>query len=109
MDSSDAVNWKKTLAAISAIVDNLDVSRSGTNIGFIPFSSSASVAVPFPAADTRSYNPSVVKQLINSVAPLGGSERRVDRAFQVANDDLFAPRNGTRQASRQVCRKSSFE
>lgn len=104
MDSSDAVNWQKTLNAISRIVDNLDVSQTGTHIGFIPYGSSASVAMPFPAADTRRYSPSVVKQFINSVAPLGGSERRVDRAFQVAHDDLFAPRNASRQAQRQVCK-----
>lgn len=103
MDSSDAANWQKTLNAISSIVDNLDVSQSGTHIGFIPYSSSALVAVSFSSGDTRPYNPSEVKKLINSVAPSGGSERRVDRAFQLANDDLFAPRNGSRQAARQVC------
>lgn len=107
VDSSDPVNWQKTLIAISSIVDNLDVSPSGTHIGFIPYSSSASVAVPFPAAGTKRYSPSVVKQLINSVAPLGGSERRVDQAFQVANDKLFAPRNRSRQAARQVCKQTA--
>lgn len=102
MDSSDAANWQKTLTAVLAIGDNLDISQSGTHIAFISYASSASVAVPFPAADFVPYNPSVVRQLVNSVAPLGESERKVDRALQLANDELFVPRNGSRKASKQV-------
>lgn len=102
-DSSDSVNWQKTLNAISAIIDNFDVSQSGTQIGFIPYSSSAPVAVPFPSADTRRYDPTVVKEKINSVAQLGGSETRVDLAFQAARDDLFTSQNRSRQATKQVC------
>lgn len=108
VDASDDANWQQTLNAISSIVDNLDVSQGGTHIGFIPFSSSASVAVAFPVANTRPYNPSVVKNLINSVAQSGGSERRVDEAFLQADVALFVPRNGTRQASKQVCQQTGI-
>lgn len=107
VDSSDAANWQKMLTAVLAIGDNLDISQSGTHIGFISYSSSASVAVPFPAADSLPYNPNVVRQLVNSVAPLGGSERKVDRALQIANDELFVSRNGSRKASKQVCQGRS--
>ena len=107
MDSSDAANWQKTLTAVLAIGDNLDISQSGTHIGFISYASSASVALPFPAADSLPYNPRVVRQLVNSVAPLGGSERKVDRALQLANDELFVSRNGSRKASKQVCQGTS--
>lgn len=107
MDSSDAANWQKTLTAVLAIGDNLDISQSGTHIGFISYASSASVAVPFPAADSLLYNPRVVRQLVNSVAPLGGSERKVDRALQLANDELFVPRNDSRKASKKVCQGTS--
>lgn len=103
VDSTDSVNWQKTLNAISAIIDNFDVSQSGTHIGFIPYSSSATIAVPFPTADTRRYNPSVVKERIKSVALLGGSEKRIDLAFQAARDDLFTSRNRSRRAANQVC------
>lgn len=88
--------------AISAIIDNFDVSQSGTHIGFIPFSSSAAVAVPFPTADDRPYNAAVVKGRINSIAQLGGSERRVGLAFQLARDDLFTSRNRSRLATKKV-------
>ena len=91
------------LTAILAITDNLDISQSGTHIGFIPYASSALEAVPFPTTDAQPYNPSVVRQLINSVAPLGGSDRRVDRALQLANDEFFTLRNRSRKASKQVC------
>ena len=101
-DSSDTVNWQKTLNAISAIIDNLDVSQSGTHIGFIPFSSSAAVAVSFPRPDDQPYNAAVVKGRINSIAQLGGSDRRVGLAFQVASDDLFTSRNRSRPATKQV-------
>lgn len=101
-DSSDTVNWQKTLNAISAVIDNFDVSQSGTHIGFIPFSSSAAVAVPFPRPDNQPYNAAVVKGRINSIAQLGGSDRRVGFAFQVASDDLFTSRNRSRSATKQV-------
>ena len=101
-DSSDTVNWQKTLNAISAIIDNFDVSQSGTHISFIPFSSSAAVAVPFPTTDDQPYNVAGVKGRINSIAQLGGSDRRVGVAFQVARDDLFTSRNRSRTATKQV-------
>lgn len=101
-DSSDTVNWQKTLNAISAIIANFDVSQSGTHVGFIPFSSSAAVAVPFPTAGDRPYSAAVVRGRINSIAQLGGSDRRVGLAFQVARDDLFTSRNRSRPATKQV-------
>lgn len=97
------MNWQKTLNAISAIIDNFDVSQTGTHIGLIPYSSSAAVAVPFPTADTRRYNPTSVKEKINSVAQLGGSTSRVELAFQAARDDLFTSLNRSRQATKQAC------
>lgn len=102
VDSSNSVNWQKSRKGISIIIDNLDVSQSGTHVGLIPYSSSATVAVPFPTVETQPYNPDVAKNLINSVVPLRGAKSRVDRAFQIANDVLFAPRNASRRASEQV-------
>lgn len=102
VDSSNSVNWQKSRKALSIIIDNLDVSQSGTHVGLIPYSSSATVAVPFPTVETQPYNPDVAKNLINSVVPLRGAKSRVDRAFQIANDVLFAPRNASRRASEQV-------
>ncbi|XP_022806051.1 uncharacterized protein LOC111343164 [Stylophora pistillata] len=101
-DSTAGVNWQKTLNAISNIIYSFDVSQSGTHIGFIPYSSSAPVAVSFPNPYVRPYNPTTVVQSINRVAQQGGSERRLDLAFQAASDELFTPQNRSRQAVKRV-------
>lgn len=101
-DSTTGVKWQKTLSAISNILSSFDVSQSGTHIGFIPYSSSARVAVPFPSADVRSYNPTDVIQSIISVAQQGGSDRRLDLAFQTARNGLFTSQNRSRQAVKRV-------
>lgn len=101
-DSTTGVNWRKTLSAISNILSSFDVSQSGTHIGFIPYSSSARVAVPFPSADVRPYNPTAVIQSIISFAQQGGSDRRLDLAFQTARNGLFTSQNRSRQAVKRV-------
>ena len=102
VDSSDSVGWSNMQRFISSMVESFDISEERVHVGFIVFSDRAVLSFGFNELQGSSYTLSGIRQLINRVSRLGGSERRVDLALNKAYRDLFSDVGGTRVTARKV-------
>lgn len=102
VDSSDSVNWSQMLGFVTSMLASFDISQDRARVGFVVFGDNASLSFGFNAFQGASYTLDGVKQLISKISQLGGGERRVDLAFDVAYNDLFSDAGGTRMTARKV-------
>ena len=102
VDSSDAVNWSQMLRFVTSMLPSFDISQDRAHVGFVVFGDTAAVSFGFNALQGASYTRDGVTQLIGRISQLGGGERRVDLAFDVAYKDLFSDAGGTRMTARKV-------
>ena len=105
VDSSDSVNWSEMKRFVTSMLASFDISQDRAHVGFVAFGDNASVSFAFDALQGASYTRGNVKQLINRISQLGGSERRVDLAFDKAYKDLFSDGGGTRMTARKVLKR----
>ena len=97
--ASASSNWNSVIGYAKAVARSFDISPDKTHVGTIVFSNSARIAFPFDA----DYTNAGVEKLIDSLEQGDKEEVRVDRALQMANEELFNSRNGVRAGARQVC------
>ena len=102
VDSSDSVNWSQMLRFVTSMLASFDISQDRAHVGFVVYGDRASVSFGFNALQGASYTLDGVQQLISKISQLGGGERRVDLAFDVAYNDLFSDAGGTRTTARKV-------
>lgn len=96
VDSSDSVDWNSWRRYILENAQRyFKVTDDRYRVGLITYGDGARIAFPFNAAGSWA-------ELINRTPQQGGSERRVDRALQLARDELFSSRLGARTDSRKV-------
>ena len=86
------------LSYAKAVVRSFHISPSKTHVGLIVSGNNARIAFPFDA----DYTINGVQKLIDSLQQQGEKEGRIDRALQMANQDLFNTRYGARAGARQV-------
>ena len=100
VDASDSPSsyWNGIIGYAKAVASSFDISPDKTHVGMIVFSNSARIAFPFDA----DYTNVGAEKLIDSLEQGDKEEVRVDRALQMANEELFNPRNGARAGARQV-------
>lgn len=102
VDSSDAVNWSQMQRFVTSILTSFDISQDRAHVGFVSFGSDVSVSFAFNTLHGASYTSDAVVQLINRIPQAGGSERRVDLAFDKAFKNLFSDTGGMRRTARKV-------
>ena len=108
VDSSDGVNWSQIQRFVSSMLGSFDISEERVHVGFIIFSDRAVLSFGFNALQGASYTRDGVRQLISRISQLGGSQRRVDLAFNAAYRDLFSDAGGTRMTARKVLLNVKF-
>lgn len=77
---------------VKKTIDSYDVSPEGTHFALVEFSDKAVVKIPL----TRSFNPEVLKDLVDRLNPSNGEERNVDLALDVAKTEVLSPKGGSR-------------
>ena len=77
---------------VKKTIDSYDVSPQGTHIAVVEFSDQATVKIPL----TKSFNPDVLKELVDKINPSNGDERNVDLALDVAKTEILSPKGGAR-------------
>ncbi|KAK3737699.1 hypothetical protein QZH41_008038 [Actinostola sp. cb2023] len=102
MDSSASVNWAQMLNFAKWLSGKTTVSADGAHFGFIPYAATANIAFTFKALSGSGYTSSAVNNLIDSVAAIGGSGRRLDLALSLAYRSLFTSHGGVRKQSKKV-------
>lgn len=96
VDSSDSVDWNSWRRYIlENALRYFKVSDYRYRVGLITYSDQAKIAFPFNAPERWDV-------LINKTGQQGGSGRRVDLALELARDDLFTEKLGSRTWVRKV-------
>lgn len=102
VDSSDGVNWSQIQRFITSMLESFDISDDRVHVGFVVFSDRAAVSFGFNVLQGAAYTRDGIRQLISGITQLGGSQRRVDLAFNTAYRYLFSAAGGTRMTARKV-------
>ena len=102
VDSSDVVNWSQMLRFVTTMLGSFVISQDKAHVGFIVFGDTANVSFGFSALQGESYSREGVEQAIQKITQLGGNQRRIDLAFDVAYKDLFSDAGGARATARKV-------
>lgn len=108
VDSSDIVNWSQMLRFVTSILSSFDISEERAHVGLIVFGDTAAVSFGFNALQGASFTREGIEQLITRVPQLGGSQRRIDLAFDVAYKDMFSDSGGSRMTARKVDLQNVF-
>ena len=96
VESSDSVDWPSWRRYIlKSALRYFKVTNAGNRVGLITYSDQAKVDFPFNAPERWDV-------LINKTPQQGGSGRRVDLALQLATDELFTGKLGSRTGARKV-------
>lgn len=90
--SLDDEGFKELKKFVKKTIDSYDVSPQGTHIAVVEFSDQATVKIPL----TESFEPEVIKDLVDKISPSNGDERNVDLALDVAKTEVLSPRGGAR-------------
>lgn len=102
VDSSDSVIWSHMQRFVTSMLESFDISEDRVHVGFVVFSDRAVRSFRFNALQGAAYTRDGIRQLIIRTSQLGGSQRRVDLAFNTAYSDLFSDAGGTRMTARKV-------
>ena len=96
VDSSHSVDWSAWRRYIlESALRYFKVSDASYRVGLITYGDQAQVAFPFNAPEPWDV-------LIAKASQLGGSGRRVDLALELARDELFTEKLGSRTGARKV-------
>lgn len=90
--SLDDEGFKELKKFVKKTIDSYDVSPQGTHIAVVEFSDQATVKIPL----TESFEPEVLKDLVDKISPSNGDKRNVDLALDVAKTEVLSPRGGAR-------------
>ncbi len=77
---------------VKKTIDSYDVSPPGTHIALVEFSDQATVKIPL----TKSFDPEVLKELVDKIKPSNGEKRNVDLALDVAKIEVLSAKGGAR-------------
>lgn len=102
MDSSSAVNWAQVQNFAKWLVGKTTVSAEGAHFGFIPYASTAKTAFAFNTFSGAGYTSEAVNGRIDNIAQVGGNERRLGSALNVAFRSLFTTQGGARSHAKKV-------
>jgi hypothetical protein len=102
MDASASINWAQVQSFAKWLVGKTTVSADGAHFGFIPYASTAEMAFAFNALSGSGYTSAAVNNLIDNVAQVGGNERRLDLALDLAYRSLFTTQGGARNQAKKV-------
>lgn len=80
---------------VKEIVDDLDVSPRGVQVGLIGYGSKPTIVFPFIGDSDE------IKKLADSTVAQPGIPR-IDLALELANQKLFTPANGARKEAAKV-------
>ena len=92
-------DWNRLLYFIQALVTHFHVSPSGGRIALIPFSTGAKAALKFNTLTGSLLNGEEVNKRVGKLECQGGS-RRVDKALDLADNEVLIPAAGMRDVSR---------
>lgn len=87
---------------VSSMLESFDISQQRVHVGFVMFGDTAARPFGFNALQGAAYTRAGISQLISGISQLGGIQRRVDLAFDIAYRDLFSDAGGTRMTARKV-------
>ena len=90
--SLDDEGFKELKKFVKKTIDSYDVSPQGTHIAVVEFSDQATVKIPL----TESFEPEVIKDLVDKISPSNGDKRNVDLALDVAKTEVLSPQGGAR-------------
>ena len=90
--SLDDEGFKELKKFVKKTIDSYDVSPQGTHIAVVEFSDQATVKIPL----TESFEPEVIKDLVDKISPSNGDKTNVDLALDVAKTEVLSPRGGAR-------------
>ncbi|CAH3037506.1 unnamed protein product [Porites evermanni] len=94
-------DWNRLLYFIQALVTHFNVSPSGGRIALIPFSTGAKAALKFNTLKGSLLNGEEVNKRVGKLECQGGS-RRIDKALDLADNEVLIPTAGMRDVSRPV-------
>lgn len=92
-------DWNRLLYFIQALVTHFNVSPSGGRIALIPFSTGAKAALKFNTLTGSLLNGEEVNKRVGKLECQGGS-RRIDKALDLAGNEVLIPTAGMRDVSR---------
>lgn len=107
IDSSlcdDLRNWESLLNFVQALVSFFNVSPSGGRIALISFSSDAKVDLKFNTLSGSGLNSVQVNRLVGNLQCRIGL-RRIDKALDLAEKEVFSPDGGVRDVSKVMTAK----
>lgn len=102
VDSSDSVNWSQMQRFVISMLGSFDISENKVRVGFVSFSDRAELSFSFIDPQRDTFTRDSITQQIRGITQLGGSQRRVDLAFNTAYRDLFSNLGVTRRNARKV-------
>lgn len=101
IDSSlcDVSSWNRLLYFVQTLISFFNVSSSGGRIALIEFSTDAKVVLRFNTLTGNLLNDAEVNKRVGSLQCQSGF-RRIDKALELANNDVLTSAGGMRDVSR---------
>lgn len=110
IDSSGSIsrrNWKLLLAFVRDAIDAFDVSPKGSHIASVSYSTKAVVDFRFNTLLGDKLNGVELKKLVDRIRHQRGFTY-IDRALNLADEDIFSDKGGMRQAVKKVSSSRCF-
>ena len=104
LDGSGSIsrrNWLKMKTFAKAMIDKFNVSEDGTHVGIIEYSTNATLAIKFNDLTGEELTPENIYKKVDEMKQ-SKQLTYIDRALQLANDELFQVRNGMREEVKKV-------
>ena len=84
-------NFEKVKSFILTVISGFDVSREGTHVGIISYSSDAKTIISFDQFDDPNFDLKKLNDTIrNGLATPEGGKTRIDLALEKADQELFS-------------------
>ena len=103
VDASGSIRpqeWLKVIDFVKNLLDRFDVSKDGTHVGAITYSTIAELHLRFNTVKGKHYLQEV-KNLLSDMRLLNGFTFPY-KALKLANEELFSSRGGMRTESKKV-------
>lgn len=92
-------NWNRILYFVQTLVNYFNVSSSGGRIALVTFSTDAQVVLKFNNLTGNLLNGDEVNRRVGLLQCSGGF-RRIDKALDIVDKEIFASSGGVRDISR---------
>jgi len=112
LDSSEDVsseNWQRIIAFVRAFVGRftkVSPAADGTRFGLITYASNPAIHFNFRTLQGARLNRGEVQTLVGQTPRRPGTNRRIDAALQLAEQQLYSNRGGARQGAKKVSVKN---